>query len=409
MGGNSGGGGGGGTTITKSDPWDQQKPFLEYGFKQAQDQFKENSPAYYGGETLVPLSRTTNQAIALQKQRALSGNPLMNTSQNALYSTAAGGMLNGNQAINQSLMAGQNALTDTASGRMLNGNPYLDANFRAGADSITRSYNDAVNSQTAGFAGAGRTGSGMQAFYQDRQNDTLAKNLGNLASQTYYDNYNNERANQLSTAQIGQQTFNDNYNAERANQLNATQLAPQYAQEDYNNINALSDAGAAEDSNNQQILNAKIDKYNYEQNLPSNKLAQYMGLVQGNYGGSSSNTSTPTYSRGSRLGGALGGAAGGAALGSFIPGVGTAIGAGVGGLLGAFGGGFSDRRLKTDITAIGKADNGLVIYKYRFIGNPIFQIGFMADEVNDVSPDCVQLDESGYFKVDYDRATQVRA
>ncbi len=361
MGGNSGGGGGGGTTVTKSDPWDQQKPYLEYGFQQAQNQYKGNTPSYYPNDTLAPLSATTNQALALQKQRALSGNPLMNAS--------------------------QDALTQTANGSMLNSNPYLDANFKAGADAITRSYNDAVNGQTSGFAGSGRMGSGMQAFYQNQQNDTLAKNLGNLEAQTYY----------------------NNYNTERNNQLNATQLAPQFANADFQNLDALSSVGSAEDSNNQNILNSKIDRFNYDQNLPANKLAQYMGLVQGNYGGSGTTTATPTYSKGNIFGGALSGAATGAAIGSVVPGVGTAIGAGAGAIFGGLGSRFSDRRLKIDVAPIGKADNGLTIYRYRFIGEPTFQIGFMADEVDAVRPEAVEYDPSGYLRVDYGKATLVEA
>jgi hypothetical protein len=358
MGGSPSGGGGNTTTVTKSDPWAGQQTYLTDVFAKAQDQYNSNTPSYYPGQTVANLSPTTQTAFQLQTQRALNGNPLMNTAQNTLI--------------------------NTANGSMLNSNPYLDANFKAGTDAITSAYNNAVNGQTSGFANGNRTGSGMQAFYQNQQNDTLAKNLNNLYGQTYY----------------------NNYNTERTNQLNATQLAPQYAAQDYTNLDALSNVGAAQDTYNQNLLNSNIDRFNYEQNLPANKLAQYANLVQGNYGGSasSSGTYTPTYSGGGRLGGALSGAASGAAMGSMIPGVGTGIGALFGGLGGAFG--FSDRRLKTDITAIGKADNGLTIYRYRYIDNPAFHLGFMADEVEEALPDAVIEHESGFKMVNYELATQ---
>lgn len=69
---------------------------------------------------------------------------------------------------------------------------------------------------------------------------------------------------------------------------------------------------------------------------------------------------------------------------------------------------FSDRRLKEDIKRIGKTDDGLPIYKFKYKGDPEEQthIGFMADEVEEHAPEAVGLDPSGYKTVDYDRATK---
>lgn len=69
---------------------------------------------------------------------------------------------------------------------------------------------------------------------------------------------------------------------------------------------------------------------------------------------------------------------------------------------------FSDRRLKHDIKRIGKTDDGLPIYSFKYKGDDTEQthVGFMADEVEKVKPDAVGLDPSGYKTVDYDRATK---
>jgi hypothetical protein len=69
---------------------------------------------------------------------------------------------------------------------------------------------------------------------------------------------------------------------------------------------------------------------------------------------------------------------------------------------------FSDRRLKHDIKRIGKTDEGLPIYKFKYKGDDSEQthIGFMADEVEKHHPEAVGLDPSGYKTVDYDRATK---
>lgn len=65
---------------------------------------------------------------------------------------------------------------------------------------------------------------------------------------------------------------------------------------------------------------------------------------------------------------------------------------------------FSDRRLKENVTKIGKTNDGLGIYKYNYKGDNQKQIGLMADEVEDKHPEAVGL-SGGYKTVDYDAAT----
>lgn len=63
----------------------------------------------------------------------------------------------------------------------------------------------------------------------------------------------------------------------------------------------------------------------------------------------------------------------------------------------------SDRRLKMDIKQIGTAANGLNIYSYRYVwGGPV-QIGFMADEVEQLHPEAV-IEVNGYKMVNYEKA-----
>ncbi len=58
---------------------------------------------------------------------------------------------------------------------------------------------------------------------------------------------------------------------------------------------------------------------------------------------------------------------------------------------------FSDRRLKDDIKRVGKLDNGLKVYSYRYKDDPeeMRRIGLMADEVEDVDPGAVLTLPSG--------------
>jgi len=69
---------------------------------------------------------------------------------------------------------------------------------------------------------------------------------------------------------------------------------------------------------------------------------------------------------------------------------------------------WSDRRLKHDIKRIGKTDEGMPIYTFKYKGDDSEQthIGFMADEVEKRRPEAVNTEPSGYKSVDYDRATK---
>jgi len=68
----------------------------------------------------------------------------------------------------------------------------------------------------------------------------------------------------------------------------------------------------------------------------------------------------------------------------------------------AFG---SDRRLKENIEAIGKTNDGQTIYRYNYKGDPRTQIGLIAQEVEKHHPDAVGL--AGTYKtVDYKKATE---
>lgn len=62
--------------------------------------------------------------------------------------------------------------------------------------------------------------------------------------------------------------------------------------------------------------------------------------------------------------------------------------------------GLSDRRFKTDIKRVGKTDDGLPVYTFRYVaGGPII-MGVMADEVQDVKPEAVH-NVGGVSFVDY--------
>ena len=61
----------------------------------------------------------------------------------------------------------------------------------------------------------------------------------------------------------------------------------------------------------------------------------------------------------------------------------------------------SDRRLKTDLTMIGKTVYDLDLYKFRYRGDSRLYTGVMAQDVMKVYPRAVSCDDAGYMLVDY--------
>lgn len=81
----------------------------------------------------------------------------------------------------------------------------------------------------------------------------------------------------------------------------------------------------------------------------------------------------------------------------------------MGGMFGLAGAGImaaSDERLKTDIKRVGRLDNGLPVYSYRYKAGGPPHIGLMAQDVMQVNPEAVGLMEGGFLAVDYAKAVQ---
>jgi hypothetical protein len=63
----------------------------------------------------------------------------------------------------------------------------------------------------------------------------------------------------------------------------------------------------------------------------------------------------------------------------------------------------SDIRLKQDIVPLSRTADGLQLYRYRYIGDDVFYVGVMAQEVAERVPDAVTRGENGYLQVDYSK------
>jgi len=64
----------------------------------------------------------------------------------------------------------------------------------------------------------------------------------------------------------------------------------------------------------------------------------------------------------------------------------------------------SDICLKEDIVPLGRLDNGIGLYRFRYRGGDhTTYVGVMAQDVQTIVPDAVSRGRDGYLLVDYDR------
>jgi hypothetical protein len=245
-----GGGGGGGSSQTQNQLDPTVRPFVEYGLQEAKDLYQTTSPEYYAGQTYISPSAQTTSALNLAQQRALAGNPL--------------------------LPAAQQQQQDVISGQYLNANPYFNQAIAGAGQAATQTYYDALNAATSGASRAGRYGSNVMQEQQNRAANTFANTLANKYGELAY----------------------GNYAAERARQEAAAAQAPTLAAADYADIQQLANVGKMGEQYQQTALQADIDRFNFEQNKPYQKLSAYLGAA---YGAPTGTVSTTQSSGGGKI------------------------------------------------------------------------------------------------------------
>jgi hypothetical protein len=233
-GGGGSGGGGSSTTKTTSELDPTVRPYVEYGLQQAKGLYQTPGPSYYPGQTYIGPSTQTTAALQAAQNRALTGSPLTQAAQKQQLGTVSGQYLSA-------------------------GNPYFTQALAGPTQQATQAYNDAIKAAQGTASMAGRYGSGVSADIQNRAAQTLSNTLANKYGDLAYQNYAAERA------------------AQNAAALNA----PTMAAADYADIQQLANVGKTAEAYQQTALQAAIDRYNYEQNLPYQKLSAYLGAAYG--------------------------------------------------------------------------------------------------------------------------------
>ena len=271
MGGGGGGKGGGGesTTTSSAAPWSAQIPYLIGGknsqgmevkgvFPEAARLYESGGLAgeYYPNSTVADESGYTTQARQMIANRATNGDANIDTAASSMAS-----ILNGSALSNNS---GLNALNQYAQST----NPYIDALYSQAADKT----NAAINGN---FSQNGRYGSGAQA-------NAIADADTNLANQMYSNAYNQA----VSAAGNAANAYNQGINS----QIAAATPAQSLSNQAYTDASQLAQAGTSLDDYNQSVVDADVDRWNYNQQRDMTALQNYLNLVGGSYGGSGTST-----------------------------------------------------------------------------------------------------------------------
>lgn len=236
------GGGSSGTTTSTTSIDPTIKPFVEYGLQEAKKQYEGAGPQFFQGQTYVSPSDATNQALQMAQQRATAGSPLV--------------------------QAAQQQQLETIQGRGVN--PFLQGALSAAYQPTVEAAQEATRGLQSQASTAGRYGSAAMGQIAGRQAAELGRGLGGSLSNLAY---------QSTEAEAGRQAA-------------AATNAPTMAQADYNDIQALLKTGQAGEQYDQAALTDAMNRWNYEQQLPQQKLQQFTNLFTQMPAGQTT-TSTP--------------------------------------------------------------------------------------------------------------------
>lgn len=216
---------------TVNAPWTGQQPFLSDVFTRAQNQFNAGPHSYYPNSTVVPFSNQTQQALGRLEAAGNDPNSLTRQAQGNLGQTLRGDFLSA-------------------------GNPY----FSGMMDRVANQIRPRLDAQ---FSGANYGGSLHQG--------AMASALTDAASNLAYQNYGQERGNQMQGMLF-------------APQLNTADVAP------------LVQVGQMREDLASREMQDQINRFNFNQSAPDEALRRYASLVAGGQWGGSQTQQQPLYS-----------------------------------------------------------------------------------------------------------------
>lgn len=310
---------GGGTQTQTSEPWGPQQPYLTYGFEQAKNAYQNASanPVFQGQRVAALNPFTSNIANLVGGYAPTSFGFGQNALTQGSQVARTGANFAGNAADLYSRFSGIDPTEQIiANAGQYANSPYAEGMIDAAGRDVTRNlYENQLPTLAKAAAGSGNTNSTRAGVENAIATRGAADRLADISSSIRGQLFN-------TGLQQSQNQFNQNLtNSLAANQqlsnaygagLNGMIQGQQMLGNAFDQGNA---AGGVFQNQQQNQLNSAMQTFNEGRDIPLDLLGRYMGLVQGNYGGTTT-TQLPSYGGGwqGALTGALGGALGGAGI-----------------------------------------------------------------------------------------------
>ena len=340
-------GGGGGTTVstTEVSPWEAQREYLERGFSDARSLYGRGAPSYYSAPTVASFDPTETAA-----QRSTIGyvtGPRATAQQAAAENALIGSL------------GGQTGFSPTQTADLLAGNvrtgagtPYTameDALTTGVIDNLTGNILPQIREAQVRY----QPGGGTRTDLETNRAITNAVQAGLVKplAEMYGGAYQQAQGMRMPAAQMGvqQRQF-------------VQQMSPTIMSAPINMYDAMGAVGEQRRAMSQRGIDQDMARYQYESNAAQNALRNYMAMVTGDYG--STTTATTPRPRDNTVANLVG------TLGS------AAIMA-------------SDIHIKENIVPEGTKWKGLNVYTYNYIGDDRPRRGVMAQQVEGMYPHAV--------------------
>ncbi len=286
------------TTTSSTVPWAAQQPYFLEQFNAADNLFNTYTPQYYPGQTVAGFTDPQKAALQGTIQQAQTGEPITGATMNFGSTLENGGYLNANPGTALQMPFATGQMADPSR------NPYFQSSLQSTLANVLPSI-------TSQFVSGGNTNNPALSF-------AAGQGAMSAIAPQLFGAYQQGLQQQQQAAQNIAGTYQDTL----GKMVQGAALAPQLQNLPYNDLAKLFAAGSTQQQQNQQQINADIAKWNWQQQLPYQKLATFGSEIGGPVG-STTTATTPYFTNnianaagaasgaGGILGGLFGGGSGG--------------------------------------------------------------------------------------------------
>lgn len=308
------------TATSTQDPWKVQQPYLLAGFQGATNAYTDamKNPKYTGElyAGLDPMQRQAVQGTSAFATGAANNasNAMLNTS-TGMLNPASQGFMNAGSGLLNAAMSDPTQGNISAAGAYAD-NPYLSGAIDAASRDVSRNLTEQVlPGINRVAAGTGNTNSSRTGIAEGLALRGAQDRIGDISATMRGDAYN--RGLQMSEAarqanMQGMQSAGSLFNSGLDNAMRGSAAGLTAG---YGNLDALAKAGGVMQGDQQNQLNAALQKYQMGQTQPFDLLDRYMNAIKGQYGSTttkSANNGQPDWLNFTQ--GFLGGAGSGSSL-----------------------------------------------------------------------------------------------